>query len=82
MFNSDLRTLSSRFAAGRFADADAALVELVSGQQFMLVHHRDDPTGGTELSAAETSLRPAEDLRAFLIAFEIAECEVRWALAS
>jgi hypothetical protein len=36
----------------------------------------------TELSAAETSLRPAEDLRASLIAFEIAACEVRWAPAS
>jgi len=37
-----------------------------------------------KLLAAETSLRPAEDLRAFPIAFEveIAGCEARWALAT
>jgi len=38
-------TLSYEPGRGRFADSDAALVQLASGQQFMLVHHRDDPTG-------------------------------------
>jgi len=74
-------TLSFEPGRGRFADSDAALVQLASGQQFMLVHHRDDPMGGTELLASESSPRPAEDLRAFLTAFEIAGREVRWALA-
>jgi len=68
--------------AGHLADTAAALLELTDGRQFMLLRHYDDPSTGTELLASERSETPAEDLRAFLDALDLADHDVTWALAS
>lgn len=44
--------------------------------------HYDDPSTETELLASERSETPAEHLRAFLDALDLADQDVTWALAS
>lgn len=58
----------------------AALLQIRSGQQFMLLRHVDAPLGGTEVLADEASDHPHHDLLELLDALSLSDHAITWAL--